>query len=89
MMAMLPPPPAKPITLPEQRGFSGGEKKKKKMKKKNRGREEKKREEYAKGDAELLEDQAYDYCCNSGTPLRDAVDSLKKKTNPPMEQCIT
>ena len=27
-MAMLPPPPTKPITLPWQRGFSGGEKKK-------------------------------------------------------------
>ena len=29
--------------------------------------------------AELLEDRAYDYGCNSGTPLRDAVGSLKKK----------
>ena len=26
-MAILPPPPTKPITLPQQRGFSGGEKK--------------------------------------------------------------
>ena len=38
-MAMLPPPPTKPITLPYQLGFSRGEKK---MNKKNRGKEEKK-----------------------------------------------
>ena len=37
-MAMLPPPPTKPITLPYQRGFSGGEKKIEK----NRGKGEKK-----------------------------------------------
>ena len=36
---------------------------------------------YWKGDAELLEDRAYDYGCNSGTPLRDAVDSLKKTSS--------
>ena len=34
---------------------------------------------YWKGEAELLEDRAYDYGCNSGTPLRDAVGSLKRK----------
>ena len=44
-MAMLPPPPTKPITLPKQRGFSWG---RKKRKTKNRGKEEKKLEEYAK-----------------------------------------
>ena len=44
-MAMLPPPPTKPITLPCQRGFRGGGKKRKK---KNRGKEEKEREEYGK-----------------------------------------
>ena len=31
------------------------------------------------GEAELLEGRAYDYGCNSGTPLRDAVGSFKKK----------
>ena len=34
---------------------------------------------YWKGEAELLEDWAYDYGCYSGTPLRDAVGSFKKK----------
>ena len=36
---------------------------------------------YWKGEGELLEDQAYDYGCNSGTPLRDAVGSFKKKNS--------
>ena len=49
------------------------------MKKKNRGKEEKKGKSYWKGEAELLEDRAYDYGCNSETPLRDAVGSFKKK----------
>ena len=44
---------------------------------------------YWKGEDELLEERAYDYGCNSGTPLRDAVGSLKKRTHPPMEQYIT
>ena len=43
-MAMLPPPPTKPITLPKQRGFTRGEK----NKKKNSGQGDKKGEEYAK-----------------------------------------
>ena len=34
---------------------------------------------YWKGEAELLEDRAYDFCCNSETPLRDAVGSFFKK----------
>ena len=29
-----------------------------------------------KGEAELLDDRAYDYGCNSGIPLRDAVGSF-------------
>ena len=44
-MAMLPPIPTKPITLPEQRGFSGGEKKEEK---KNREKKEKIMEECSK-----------------------------------------
>ena len=36
---------------------------------------------YWKGEAELLEDWAYDYGCSSGTPLRDAVGSFKKKNS--------
>ena len=36
---------------------------------------------YWRGEAELLEDRAYNYGCNSGTPLRDAVGSLKKKNS--------
>ena len=31
----------------------------------------------------------YDYGCNSGTPLRDAVGSLKKRTHPLIEQYVT
>ena len=38
-MAMLPPPPTKPITLPWQRGFSGGEKKEEYAKPCTKGRE--------------------------------------------------
>ena len=46
---------------------------------------------YWKGEAVLLEDRAYDYGCNSGTPLRDAVGSFfkKKELHPRMEQYIT
>ena len=36
---------------------------------------------YWKGEGELLEDRAYDYGCNSETPLRDAVGSFRKKKN--------
>ena len=49
----------------------------------------KKEDTYWKGEAELLEDRAYDYGCNSSTPLRDAVDSLKRRIHPPTEQYIT
>ena len=38
-MAMLPPPPTKPITLPWQRGFSGGGKKEEYAKPRTEGRE--------------------------------------------------
>ena len=34
---------------------------------------------YWKGETVFLEDRAYDYGYNSGTPLRDAVGSFKKK----------
>ena len=46
---------------------------------------------YWKGEAELLEDWAYDYGCNSETPLKDAIGYLffLKRTHPPMEQYIT
>ena len=45
---------------------------------------------YWKGEAELLDDRAYDYGCNSETPLRDAIGSFKKKrTHLPMEEYIT
>ena len=63
-MAMLTPPPTKPITL---RG-----------RKKIRIRER----------SELREDRAYDCGSNSGS-LRDAIGSLKKRTQPPLELYIT
>ena len=39
--------------------------------------------------SELREDRAYNCGCNSGSPLRDAVGSLRKRTHPPFEQYIT
>ena len=56
--------------------FSRGEKKGRK-----KIEEKKEKATYWKGEAELLEDQAYDYGCNSGTPLSDAVGSFKKKSS--------
>ena len=38
-MAMLPPPPTKPLTLPYQGGFSGGDKKKEFTKPRTQGEE--------------------------------------------------
>ena len=39
--------------------------------------------------SELREDRAYDCGCNSGSPRRDVVGSLRKRTHSPLEQYIT
>ena len=59
----------------QQRGFSGGETKKNKKWRKRREKREEYAKPYWKGEAELLDDRAYGYGCNSETPLRDAVGS--------------
>ena len=43
---------------------------------------------YCREKSELMEDRDYDYGCNPGSHLRDAVDS-KNITHPPLEQYIT
>ena len=77
VMAMLPPLSTKPITLPRQCGFSGREKKKS---------TQSQIPKWVMG-SELWEDWAYNCACNSGSPLMDAIGSLKK--SPPLEQYIT
>ena len=77
-MAMLTPPPTKPRTLPWQHGFSWGGKKRRVRK-----------ATYLREWSELWEDRAYDCGCNSWSPRRDAVDSFKKRTHPPLQQYIT
>ena len=42
---------------------------------------------YLRERSELREDRAYDYGCNSWSPLRDAIGSFKR-THPPLEQYI-
>ena len=69
---MLPPPPIKSITMPWQHCFSG------------RGKKKSILATYWRERSELREDRAYDCGCNSGSPLRDAVGSLKKKPHPPL-----
>ena len=61
------PPPTKPITLPSA-WFSRIEKKRESMLIKPRR-------------SELQEDRAYNYGCNSWSPLRDAVGSYKKNSS--------
>ena len=69
-MTMLRPPPTKPITLPCQRGFSRGGKKEEYVKPRTKERGQ-----------SYEEIGAYDCGCNSGSPLGDAVKTLKKKTS--------
>ena len=76
-MAMLPPPPTKPITLPWQLGFGGG------------GKKEEYDVTYLRESSELLEDLAYDCGSNSWSTLRDSVGSFKKRTHRPLVQYIT
>ena len=72
-MAMLPQPPTKPVTLPGQHGVSGI----KKGRKKNITLSH-----VLKGeDSELRKGRFYNCGCNSGSPLRDAVGSLKKNSS--------
>ena len=66
-MAMLPPPPTKPITLPYLSGFSGGKKEESMLSHIQRER------------SKLQEDRAYKYGGNTGSRLRDAIGSYYKK----------
>ena len=78
MMAMLPPPPTKPITQLCSVVLVG-EGKKEYAKPHTKGR----------GVGYGKEDRAYDCGCNSGSPLRDDVGSLRKITHPTLEQVST
>ena len=77
-MAMLPPPPTKPITLPCQRGFSGGGKKEEYAKPRTKGRGV----SYGKIGLTTV---AVTHDLLSGLPLV----LFKNRTHPPLEQYIT
>ena len=64
-LATLPPPPTKHITCCDRVVLAGEVKKKSMLSRVQKG--------------ELREDRPYDYGCNSGSSLRDAVGSLKKE----------